>query len=264
MTKIRASSLSELFDCPSRWEARNLLGMRLPSSGAAQLGTAIHAGCAVYDRSVLVGTGLSISDSAAAVVDEIASPRGDVDWASDDVDQRMAAQIGLALHKKYCEQISPTAGYCGIEVECGSLEIRELDITLTGTTDRIRRVDGGIAISDLKSGKNAVKADGSVDTAKHSAQLAVYELLAEQSTGLGIAAPARIVGLQTGKTDKAQRVAVGECSTTRSILLGDPESPGLLQHASALLKSGLFYGNPRSQLCGAKYCPRYSTCKFRR
>jgi len=33
---IRASSLAELFDCPARWEAKNLLGMRMPSSGAAR------------------------------------------------------------------------------------------------------------------------------------------------------------------------------------------------------------------------------------
>ena len=30
---IRASSLPELFDCPARWAAKHLRGMRMPMSG---------------------------------------------------------------------------------------------------------------------------------------------------------------------------------------------------------------------------------------
>ena len=46
MTTIRASSWADLFDCPARWYAKNVQGLRLPSSGAAALGTAVHAGTA--------------------------------------------------------------------------------------------------------------------------------------------------------------------------------------------------------------------------
>ena len=44
---VRASSLAELFDCPARWEAKNLLNMKMPAVGAARLGTAIHASTSV-------------------------------------------------------------------------------------------------------------------------------------------------------------------------------------------------------------------------
>ena len=38
---VRASSLSDLFDCPARWEAKNLNNKRLPSCAKARIGTAI-------------------------------------------------------------------------------------------------------------------------------------------------------------------------------------------------------------------------------
>ena len=49
----------------------------------------------------------------------------------------------------------------------------------------------------------------------------------------------------------------------RIALVGDDESPCLLQHASTLIHSGSFYGNPKSYLCSAKYCPKHPTCKFK-
>jgi hypothetical protein len=48
-TVIRASSLPELFDCSARWEAKHILGLRLPSSSNAVLGKAVHAGTALFD-----------------------------------------------------------------------------------------------------------------------------------------------------------------------------------------------------------------------
>lgn len=47
--RIRASSWSSLFDCAMRWEASNLLGLRMPSNPRAMLGTAVHAGTAAFD-----------------------------------------------------------------------------------------------------------------------------------------------------------------------------------------------------------------------
>lgn len=261
-TKIRASSLPELFDCPARWEARNLLGMRLPTSGAAQLGTAVHAGTAIYDQSRIVDAGITAEDAAGAVVDAIWHPESDVQW--EDSSPREAEPIALALHRRYCRNISPQFTFCDVEAECNALEISDLGITLTGTTDRVYVDHGGFGIADIKTGKAAVAADGTVKTAGHAAQVAVYELLAEASTGRAIDAPARIVGLQVAKTEAGRRAAVGEIVGAKELLVGTEDQPGLLEIAASFLKSGVFYGNPRSSLCNQKYCPAYSTCRFRR
>jgi hypothetical protein len=259
---IRASSLAELFDCPARWQAKYLDGKRLPRSAAAQLGTAVHAGTAVFDASRLPGgSPVTANDAAGAVVDAINRPEDDVDW--DDTNPREVERIALALHTKYCADIAPKQTYLGVEILCERLELPELGIALTGTTDRVRRTPRGHGISDLKTGGKAVGTDGKAVVQGHGAQLGVYELLAEHAMGLPITEPAQIVGMQTGKTAVAQRVGTAEVPDARAALVGTEESPGLLEHASRLIHSGAFYGNPKSYLCSARYCPNHPTCRFK-
>lgn len=255
---IRASSLAELFDCPARWEAKHLLGMRSPSSGAAHLGTSIHASTAVFDQSVLDGSPVTADDAAGAFIDSLYDKDVEVNW--EDSSPKAVERIGLTLHARYCGDIAPTQDYVGVEVPCDRLEISDLGLALTGTTDRIRRVDGQLGITDIKTGGRAVGADGRAVTAGHRPQLGVYELLAEFATGQPLTAPAEIVGLQTGKT---QRVGRGEVTGAREALIGDQDSPGLLHHASKIIHSGNFYGNSKSVLCSARYCPRYAVCRFK-
>lgn len=260
---IRASSLSDLFDCPARWCAKHIEGRDMPSSGAATLGTAVHAGTALFDESRLPGgSPITADDAAGAVVDAIYKPEQDVDWADDKPQD--AEKIALALHARYCAEIAPTQEYAGVEIKCERLEITDLGIALTGTTDRIRKTDDGYGIADLKTGKTAVSADGSVKTSGHAFQMGVYELLAEHASGIPITGSAQIIGMSTGKTAAAQRVGMGEIVGARDILLGDEDTPGVLHTASQIIHSGNFYGNPRSQLCGVKYCPNYGACRFRK
>lgn len=259
---IRASSLAELFDCPARWAGKYIEGLRSPRSAAAQLGTAVHAGTAVFDASRLPGgSPVTADDAAGALVDAIHRPEEEVDW--EDTAPNDAERIALALHTKYCADIAPQQKYLGVEVRCEKLELPELGIALTGTTDRVRETPAGRGITDLKTGKSAVGANGIANTQGHGVQLGVYELLAEHAMGLHITAPAQIVGMNTGKTAAAQRVATGEVKDARAALIGTEEAPGLLEHASRLIRSGAFYGNPKSYLCSERYCPAHPTCRFK-
>ena len=260
---IRASSLAELFDCPARWSAKYLEGKRLPRSAAAQLGTAVHAGTAAFDSSRLPGgSPITAVDAAGALVDAIHRPDEEVEW--DDTNPNDAERIALALHTRYCSDIAPRQNYLGVEVTCEKLKLPDLGIALTGTTDRIRRVaGGGNGIADLKTGGKAVGTDGRAVTQGHSAQLGVYELLAEHASGIPITEPAQIVGMQTGKTAAAQRVGTGEVPNARAALVGTEEQPGLLLHASRLIHSGAFFGNSKSFLCSPRYCPAHPTCPFK-
>lgn len=256
---IRASSLGELFDCPARWEAKNLLNMRGVGNGKAQLGTAIHAGTAAFDQAILDGKPISIEESCEPLSQAIWQPEYEVDWGEDS--QNDSERIGIKLLDKYCREVAPKQKYAAVEVACENLEITDLGITLTGTADRIRIVDDEYGLSDLKSGGRAVGSDGVAVTAGHGAQLAVYELLAEHTFGKAMTLPAQIVGLQTAKT--TARVGLGEIPNVRAMLIGTEDSPGLLEHASKLIHSGAFYGNSKSMLCSAKFCPRFAVCKYR-
>ena len=260
---IRASSFPELFDCPARWEAKYVRNLRLPRSSGAQLGTAIHASTALFDTALVEGNPITADEAAGAAVDAIHHPQEEVTW-DDDMKPQSAERIALALHGKYCALVAPTQNYIGVEVTCEALHITDLGLIVTGSTDRVRSNEAdGLGISDLKSGATAVGADGRVKTAGHLAQLAVYEMLTAHALGRPMNIPAQIIGLQTGKTDKAQRVAVASLDTPSAVLIGTEEQPGYLEMASSLLHSGNFYGNPRSQLCGAKYCPAHGTCRFK-
>jgi PD-(D/E)XK nuclease superfamily len=263
MQLIRASSLPELFDCPARWEAKHLRGKRMPMSGKAALGKAIHASTGAFDAATVLGQPITADDAASAAVDSLYHPNEDVDWEDDSIGK--AEGVARALHAKYCATVAPTQRYRAVEATCEALTIDDLGITLTGTVDRVYEDDdGNLGIADLKTGKTAVSADGLVKTQGHGLQLATYELLTEYALGIKISAPARIIGLQTGQTDKAQRIACGDIYSPRDALIGTEDSPGALQYAANFLKTGLFYGNPRSQLCGAKFCPNYQTCQFRK
>ena len=259
---IRASSLGRLFDCPASWAATHIDGKRTPSNGKAMLGKAVHASTAVFDQSVIDGSGITIDEAAAAAVDTINKPDEEVCWEDDSPSD--AEKIAISLHAKYCGQIAPAQTYRAVEVRCDSLVISDLGIALTGTTDRIRETDDGLSIVDLKTGKAAVGSDGLVKTAGHAFQLGVYELLAEQASGLPIRGPAQIIGMNTAKTPASQRVGTGEISGARDVLLGDGETPGILEYASQIIHSGNFYGNPKSMMCNPRYCAAYATCKFRK
>lgn len=262
LVTVRASALSDALDCPARFEAKHLLGKHTPSSAAALLGTAVHASTAVFDKSTLEGAGITIEESAAAAVDAIHHPREDVVFDEGESPQ-VAESIALALHRKYCREIAPLQAYVAVEVTCNRLELPDIGLALTGTTDRVRNTADGYGISDVKTGKTAVKADGRVETKGHRYQIGVYEILAQFASGMPITAPGQIIGLQTGKTDKGQRAARSEpIHFARDVLIGDADSPGVLETVAGMIHAGRFPGNPRSMLCGEKYCPIYNTCKF--
>lgn len=261
--KIRASSLSEVFDCPARWAAKHIDNIKMPTNSKALLGTSVHASTALYDQSVLDGSGITIEDAKAAAVDVINNPVEDVIW--DDDKPQDLENIALSLHDRYCYEIAPIQNYKAVEIRCESLVIEDLNIALTGTTDRIyENPQGEFGIRDIKTGKAAVGADGIVATKGHAYQMGVYELLAENASGIPINAPAGIIGLNTAKTAAAQRIGIGEIIGAREVLIGNEESPGILQMAADLIHGGNFYGNPKSMLCHRNYCPIYNNCKFRK
>lgn len=265
VVRIRASSWSSLFDCAMRWEGSNILGLKMPSSPRAMLGTAVHAGTAAFDGARISQKPITIDDAAGAFVDELNNPEIDVNWKLDDsMSKRQAEQIGLSLVSKYCGEVSPHYDFHAVElaiepmnIDCGNGVV----IQLTGTLDRtrIRKSTGGIGISDLKTGRNAV-ADGMAKTKGHSAQLGTYELLAENTLQIPITEPGEIIGL---KTSGKPEIATGIIQNPRLVMLGDESQPGLIEHAAVMLKTGLFPPNPQSWCCSEKYCPRWNTCIFK-
>lgn len=262
--RIRASSFSTLFDCPSRWIAINIEGLKVPSRANSVIGTATHAGTANFDRERLVGQVPSVAAAQDAAVESVRNPNGEVDW--DDSSPAEAATIAASLTQRYCTLESPKHEFVAVEATIEALEITDLGIVLTGSTDRVKlHANGGKGIGDIKTGKTAVAADGHVETKGHSAQMGVYELIAGAALGEPMTEPAVIIGLQANKTPDKQRIGTGEIVGAREVLLGDDDNPGLLKLASRIVHGDIpAWGNPKSIMCSSRYCPRYSACWFRR
>ncbi|WP_186191366.1 RecB family exonuclease [Burkholderia gladioli] len=261
--RVRASSWAVLFECAYRWEGIHLLGMRNVVGLRAALGTAIHAGTAVYDQGVLDGSGLTADDAAGAFIDKLRDPSNEYNPLTDDLTLREAERIGIALTVKYCLEVAPRYQFIAVEMETKPLDIDcggGITIRLTGTMDRarVRRTALGPGIADLKSGAAAVQ-NGVAVTKGHGAQIGTYELLYEHTTGERIEDAAEIIGLKTKGTPE---VATAPVKNARQMMVGGDGEPGLIEFAADMFRTGRFYPNPKSLLCSAAYCPRYGTCRF--
>jgi RecB family exonuclease len=260
--RIRASSLGSLMDCPARWLAVHREGRRVPSSSQAQLGRAVHAGTAHFDTERVAGQTPSITAAMDAAVQTAMTPNEDVDWQEET--PARAADVAKSLTERYCRDFAPSVEYAAVEIGVDELHLTDLNIVLAGTADRVRKTDAGLGISDLKTGKTIVDARGHVSTKGHGAQLGVYQLLAEAGMQQAMTAPAQIIGLQTNLTPDKQRIAAAEIEGVRDVLVGDADQPGLLHVAARLAHGELTFGNPKSMMCSARYCPNFNQCFWRK
>lgn len=259
--RLRASGLSDLLDCGLRWYARNVLDMRMPSSAAAHIGTAVHAGGAAFDRAVMDGRHISTSDAVdVAIASMREEPDEGVDW---DMAKNEAESITVSVTAKYCSEIAPKQSFTHIEHTFEDMPIQATEnviIELTGTTDRIFKEANGYGVADIKTGKTRVNTQGVVKTQGDKAQLGIYTVLAEKATGLEMNLPSRILGLSTTKQPRA---GVAEVRGAKAALVGVDGAPGMLELVGKLLDAELFLANPRSQLCGEKYCVYWNKCTYR-
>lgn len=259
LATMRASSVSEFFDCALRWYYKHIEGVRGDTSAAAWLGTSIHHGTALFDQARLAGEDPNPDESAGEMVHMLHHAPDDIDWGDDSAAK--LESTALHLHGLYCRDIAPARDYAAVELHCEALDITTEHgvLRMTGTTDRVRRYDDGrLGISDIKSGKRAVSAQGAANTSGHAPQLGVYTLIAEQEMGQPLEAPAEIIGLNTGKP----RVAAGVVDDPTSVLVGTEDQPGMIDLAAHMLKAGTTPPNPKSMLCSEKYCPAYRLCSY--
>lgn len=261
---VRASSFGSLFDCAHKWEGQHIMGMKMPSSPRAHLGTSIHTGTAVYDLAMLEKIeGFTPMDAAASMIHELRNPEYDVNWsADDDLTIKQAESIALSLLDLYIAKIAPRYTFIDIERKVKPLDIDTgagVIIRLTGSLDRSRvsKCGTGVSIADVKTGKLAVT-NGKAKTKGHRPQLGTYELLYENDTGIACD-DSDVIGLKTSGKPEA---AIAKLPNAKQLLLGTDTQKGYIELAGEIFRSGLFTPNPQSQLCSAKYCPRFNSCIY--
>lgn len=259
---VRASSFGGLFDCGYRWEGTHILGIQRPSSGAAHLGTAIHAAAASFDAERMAGTDILPDDAAGLFVRALHNPEAPVLWGDDSI--KRAELIGIKLTTKYCTEFSPQFEYRAVEMQLKPMDISTQHgiIRLTGRMDRARvaATGKGLGVWDLKSGKRAVDSKtGAAVTKGHAPQIGIYSLLTAHTLEQPVTEPGGIIGLQT--VDDA-RIGTAQIPNAVEQLVGTPEQPGLIEMAARILHTGVFSPNPQSRLCSQRYCNRWDSCRY--
>lgn len=270
---VRASSLGALLDCAHRWEGIHLLGMSGRTSGAAWLGTSLHAATAAYD---LNRDTMLVREATEFFRDHLqgeAAKAADVQWT--DLSPTQAKNVGVPLVQEYCFQWSPHFEFLAVEmtlepqtigVDLSRYKLGPVDITFTGSMDRarvIRQSNRAAAVADVKSGKRVIT-DGVASTKGHAAQTGVYTMLAEMDGRIPypLSGTPSIIALSTAG-GSGPKIATADMPTAREQLMGTATEPGLIEYAGLYLKTGLFPPNPRSSLCSETYCPRWETCRYR-
>ena len=254
--RIRASSVSSIFDCALRGLSIQLGMVRqCPTTAPAAIGSACHEATAKFDQAKLDGDSITADDAAEVLVNYIWHPPEEINWGK--ITQKEAERRGLGVFTRYCTDIAPQLTYEAVELPLTSLivDVDGVEIELTGTLDRLYKANG-IGVLDIKTGINAC----SQKPEKHLAQIGVYELLAEATTGETLDLPGMIARLQTSNE---YHVDIKPVSNAKAVLLGNGEQRGLLQHMAGMIKTGDFPGNVSSWLCSDQYCPLYDSCFFR-
>lgn len=270
IVKIRASSLSRMLDCAHSWEGVHLKGMWMPSSPAATVGSSVHYSTAAFDAGILDGSGLTADETAAFAVDYLREHRGETDWWG--MNLRQAEALSIRVHHDYCTEMAPKFNFIAVEEKLRPMTIamsNSLAFELTGTLDRINDYgDLQAGVIDEKTGRNAVTVNEEgthvAVTRSHGPQTGVYHILGEgwleeHLPKYTMSHEPGIIGLQT--TNNA-RMGFGLVRNARAQVLGFANQPGFLEFVAQYFETGLFPPNPQSWICGAKYCPRYTTCNF--
>lgn len=220
------------------------------------LGTAVHKSTALYDSGEC-----SASDAADELIVALHEAE-DVIW--DDITVQQAEDVGLLLHDDWCRRVSPEMQWIDIEITLEShvVEVDGIHIELTGTMDRVyldrATMDAGPL--DVKSGARVVAADGSVSFSAHIPQLEQYRLLYEIQNNLTLGGRAIIAALPTAgaRAGHASLAEVG--ASSRELFVGPG---GHLETLAMYASADVWPGNPMSSLCTRRYCPVFTTCRWR-
>jgi hypothetical protein len=150
-----------------------------------------------------------------------------------------------------------------LDIDCGG----GLIVRLTGTMDRARvaQTAAGVVIPDVKTGGRVISG-GAVVTKGRAPQLGTYQLMYERDPAHGRPTDgAQVIGLLTSNAALKPKpgdviAGVSHVFDAKSVMVGTDGSPGLIEYAAAMFRSGLFPPNPAATICAEKYCARWHKC----
>jgi hypothetical protein len=117
----------------------------------------------------------------------------------------------------------------------------------------------------VKTGGRVISG-GAVVTKGRAPQLGTYQLMYERDPAHGRPTDgAQVIGLLTSNAALKPKpgdviAGVSHVFDAKSVMVGTDGSPGLIEYAAAMFRSGLFPPNPAATICAEKYCARWHKC----
>ena len=259
---IRASSLSEFMDCQVRFKAKQLDGitMKWEKSPEAIIGSAVHLAVGYFDGCMINDADVTISDATEIAIEYVDGEWVEADFNLPSSELERAKRLATESVMAYCWNLA-TSGHgkqtFAVEPKLPpvTLHLSDIDVEITGTPDRIYRVDHAFGIRDIKTGARAFDIQG------RAPQLGIYELIATQA-GFNISLPSQIISIGKPSSIPAPITRVTNVTNAQEIAAyGNDSQPGLISAVARAARSDFFLGNPRSSLCSEKFCPIYP-CHF--
>jgi putative RecB family exonuclease len=198
---LSASRLKSYLTCPLKFYFEKVLAIPKPTSPAAHLGKAVHAGLAIYHGNQWRGgetSPLFVASRFAAEFNKLEGVQP-VKW-DEPGDRVDALESGAKLIHAYIadSETRPTEKPIGIEVSLEA-EIPGIPIPLVGIADLVRE---GNKLTDFKT--TGVTPNPLIEAWQHELQVTAYDLLIEDNTGQRVS-EAELVFLVKTKTPKIIR-----------------------------------------------------------
>jgi putative RecB family exonuclease len=197
---LSASRLKSYLTCPLRFYFEKVLQIKKPTSPAAHLGKAVHAGLATYHTALWRGGDTSADFIAGRFTAEFAKleEAQPVRWVDDERAESLAN--GGRLIRAYLDDETPRhrPKPIGVEVKLEAT-IPGIPIRLVGVADLIHT---GNRLTDFKT--TGVTPNPVLEAWQHELQLTAYDLLIEENTGDPVS-ESELVWLVKTKTPKIIR-----------------------------------------------------------
>lgn len=237
---LSPSQIRTYLDCSARWWFKHGLLLPEPKTGSLALGLAVHGALEVNFRQKLE-TGQDLETAAAITLfqDCWREQQGETEFR-DDEDPHALGRVGEQMIRKFMEEAAGSIQPAAVEMEVAG-EINR--VSIRGRVDLLDR-DGRIV--DFKT---AARRPSCVSP-DYAFQLATYSQITPGANG-----EAQLDTLVRTQTVQVIRMSY---TVSEQDLLATRTLYPLVQEG---IRSGLYYPNRQSLLCGRKHCAFWRQCE---
>ena len=237
---LSPAQVKTYLDCSARWWFKHGLLLPEPKTSSLALGLAIHGALEVnFRQKIETSEDLGTPMMTSVFRERWSEQMGETSFRADEQPEALA-KAGEQMIRKYMEEAAPSTAPAAVELE---VEGRISQISVRGRVDLLDKYG---CIVDFKT---AARRPTSV-APDYAFQLATYSQITPGASGEArLDTLVRTQAIQL--VQMSYRIGEQDLTATRTLY-------PLVQEG---IRSGLYYPNRQSMLCGRKYCAFWKHCE---